>query len=93
MWGRRVSVDALLGTGAVLVLAGSFVEAQRYARNLRLDEWLYCASPKTLRGLSEPTVYVVGTWYERLDLPEVRAALEPSRPRYLNEDGEAALAP
>lgn len=73
----------------VLILAGSMEQARQFARNLDLApmDWRY-VTPQATRGFMHPTVYLVGTYYERADFGRAMDALIPSQPTFLNERGE-----
>ena len=75
-----------------LIFAGSHAQADFYARQMGLtpSEWTYLL-PHVARGRMNPTVYVVGTYYERPDFQEVMSALIPAQPTFLNEQGEEVV--
>ena len=74
-----------------LILAGTYEQAASFARQRDLDrQWAY-ASPLLSRGAMFPIVWCVGTYWERGDLAEMRAALLPSCPIFLDEQGESTV--
>ena len=81
--------DRVTPAARPLIFAASYTQADFYARQMGLasSEWTYLL-PHAARGRREPTVYVVGTYYERPDFQEVMTALIPTRPTFLNEHGE-----
>lgn len=63
-----------------LFVAGSAEQARYWAEQLGFGprEWKYL-TPNAIRGRHEPTIYLVGTYEERPDWPEILAALIPTR--------------
>jgi hypothetical protein len=63
----------------MLIVAGSAEQASYWARQLGYarNEWQYLA-PHAIRGRMMETVFLVGTYQDRPDWPEVLMALEPT---------------
>lgn len=65
----------------VLFLAGSFDQAEYWANQLGFtrSEWQYLPI-NAIRGMREPTIFMVGTWWQRPDWDELWMSLIPCEP-------------
>ena len=77
----------------LFILAGTKTEAKKFAKTAGLDDsaWLYVASEATLRGFSDASYVVTGTfWTKNLSLYLHRAVLRAGFSQWVNPSDRCA---
>lgn len=70
----------------ILLLAGNYDQARTYARenNLSIGQWVYVVDADRIRGITNPDVRRIGTYYKRNDIREIEYVIA----QYSNRDIE-----